>query len=381
MKALVYDNNQGGWDKTKGFWLMDLPEPKLGEQENDWVIIKMKYAGFCGSDRGMWNRSSFGPLVLSSLKNENKDIRIIGHELLGEIVEVGSEVKDKYNFAVGDIVSAESHITCGKCYQCLKGDNHVCADDIIFGIAQDGCFAEYVKLPAKILWPTDINKIEPEVAAMQEPFGNAVHACTQVDLKDKTIAVFGCGAIGSMSIIIAKGMGAKKIIAVDMNEANLQLAEEIGADEVIKLEHRESDKPWAHNEDVIKKIKELTGGVGVDVAMEMAGPNMSVNNVIQSVCRGGHVVWFGLKSGDFVVENFEKMIRNGVQIHSVIGRQIWQTWEMTRKLLEDKTNGVQMKIKKFILKDYQGSVVDFGSFDREKFEKKLKEFPKLIFKF
>ncbi|MFZ2189552.1 MAG: alcohol dehydrogenase catalytic domain-containing protein [Candidatus Magasanikiibacteriota bacterium] len=381
MKALVYNKKQGNWEDTRGFWLVDLPEPKLEVKEKDWVIIKMKYAGFCGSDRGMWNRSSFGPLVLSSLEKENKDIRIIGHELLGEIVEVGSEVKEKYNFVVGDIVSAESHITCGKCYQCLKGDKHVCADDIIIGIAQDGCFAEYAKLPAKILWSTDVNKIEPEIAAMQEPFGNAVHACTQVDLKDKSIAVFGCGAIGSMAIIIAKGMGAKKIIAVDMNEENLQLAKEIGADEIIKLELKQGEKPWAHDEDIIKKINELTDGVGVDVAMEMAGPNASVNNAIQSVCRGGHVVLFGLKSGDFVIEDFEKMIRNGIQIHSVIGRQIWQTWEMTQKLLEDKSNGVQEKIKKYVLKNYEGSVVDFKSFDRDEFEKKLEKFPKLIFKF
>lgn len=382
MKALVYNNKNGGWDKTRGFWLMDLPEPRLGADDNEWVIIKMKYAGFCGSDRGMWSRTSFGPLVLSSLEKENKDVRIIGHELLGEVIEIGSEAGDKYGIKPGDIVSAESHITCGKCYQCLHGDNHVCADDIIIGIAQDGCFAEYAKLPAKILWKTDTTKIEPEIAAMQEPFGNAVHACTQVDLKDKTIAVFGCGVIGSMSIIIARGMGAKKIIAIDMNEANLQLAREIGADEVIVAKVKAEDrKPWQHSEEVVQKIKELTNGVGVDVAMEMAGPNASVNNALQSVRRGGHVVLFGLKSGDFVIENFEKMIRNGVQIHSVIGRQIWRTWEMARKLLEDKNSGVQEKIKKFILKNYEGSIVDFKSFDRELFEERLVKYPKIIFKF
>ena len=381
MKALVYDKNKGHWDETRGFWMVDLPEPKLNVEESDWVIVKVKYAGFCGSDKGMWTRSSFGPLVLSTLDSENKDIRIIGHEFLGEVVEAGSDVEEKYNVKTGDIVSAESHISCGKCYQCKLGEKHVCTNDIIIGIAQDGGFCEYAKVPASILWKTDIDKIEPEIAAMQEPFGNAVHSCTQVDMKDKTIAVFGCGAIGSMSIIIAKGMGAKKIIGIDMNEENLKLAKEIGADEVIKLELRSSDKPWAHDEDIIKKIEEITDGVGVDVAMEMAGPNTSVNNAINSVRRGGDVVLFGLKSGDFVIENFELMIRNGIKIHSVIGRQIWKTWEMTKKLLEDKDNGVQEKIKKYILKDYKGSIVDFHSFDRDEFEQKMKEFPKLIFKF
>ncbi len=381
MKALIYDKNKGHWDDTRGFWMIDVEEPKVEDLKPDEVIIKMQYAGFCGSDRGMWSRSSFGPLVLSSLDSENKEQRIIGHELLGEIVELGAGVASKYDLKKGDIVSAESHITCGKCYQCIRGDKHVCAEDVIIGIAQDGCFADYAKLPASILWKTDTEKIEPAVAAMQEPFGNAVHACTQVDMKDKTVAVFGCGAIGSMSIIIARGMGAKKIIGIDMNEANLELAKEIGADEVIKLEIKQGDKPWAHDEDVVAKIKELTDGVGVDVAMEMAGPNSSVNNAIWSARRGGHVVLFGLRSGDFVLESFETMIRNGIHIHGVIGRQIWKTWEMTKKLLEDKDNGIQEKIKKYVLKNYEGSIVDFHSFDRDEFEQKMKDFPKLIFKF
>ncbi|PLX26287.1 theronine dehydrogenase [Candidatus Parcubacteria bacterium] len=361
MKALIYDKNQGPWKETQGLWMVDKPKPELGEGDNDQVIIKMKYAGFCGSDRGIWSRSSFGELILSTLEKENKDERVVGHELLGEIVEMGSNVTSKYDVRVGDIVSAESHITCGTCYQCQRGDKHVCADDVIIGIAQDGCFAEYAKLPASILWKTDIEKIDPRIAAMQEPFGNAVHATTQVDMKDKTVAVFGCGAIGSMSIIIAKGMGAKKIIGIDVNEDNLKLAKEIGADEVINIgtETRliasvpdKVKKPWESNEVVVQKIRELTDGVGVDVVLEMAGFNSSVNNAIQSVRRGGHVVLFGLKSGDFVIENFELMIRNGVHLHSVIGRQVWDTWEMTKKLLEDNSNGIQDKLKKYVLKNF-----------------------------
>jgi threonine 3-dehydrogenase len=379
MKALVYDKNKGHWDETRGFWMVDMPAPKKEDLKPDEVIVKMQYAGFCGSDRGMWSRNSFGPLVTSTLEKENKDMRIIGHEILGEIVEMGSDVN---NVQLGDIVSAESHITCGTCYQCERGEGHVCTNDIIIGIAQDGGFCEYAKVPASILWKTDVEKIEPEIAAMQEPFGNAVHSCTQVDLKDKTIAVFGCGAIGSMSIIIAKGMGAKKIIGIDINEDNLKLAREIGVDEIIKINIEDRvEKPWMHNKEVVQQIKDFTDGVGVDVSFEMAGLNASVNNAIQSVRRGGHVVLFGLKSGDFVIENFELMIRNGVKIHSVIGRRIWDTWKMTQKLLEDRSNGIQEKIKKFVLKNYEGSIVDFHSFDREEFEKKMKEFPKLIFKF
>ncbi|MBT3539180.1 alcohol dehydrogenase catalytic domain-containing protein [Candidatus Parcubacteria bacterium] len=401
MKALIYDKTKGPWKDTQGFWLVDRPEPKLESGDEEYVIVKMRYAGFCGSDRGIWSRSSFGELILSTLEKENREERIIGHELLGEIVEMGDNVASKYDVKVGDVVSAESHITCGVCYQCVRGDKHVCADDVIIGIAQDGCFAEYAKLPASILWKTDTEKIDPRIAAMQEPFGNAVHATTQVDMKDKTVAVFGCGAIGSMSIIVAKGMGAKKIIGIDVNKENLKLAKEIGADEVIQIGgsvetqnivsvqnaqniasvQNRVKKPWESNEAAVQKIKELTNGIGVDVSLEMAGFNSSVNNAIQSVRRGGDVILFGLKSGDFVVENFELMIRNGVNIHSVIGRQVWDTWEMTKKLLEDESNGIQEKLKKYVLKNYEGSVVKFQDFDRDEFEKKMEQFPKLIFEF
>ena len=130
----------------------------------------------------------------------------MGHELLGRIVDMGPRVAPKYAFEVGDVVSTESHIVCGTCYQCRVGDSHVCERDKIIGISQDGCFAEYVKLPAKALWRTDLSKIRPEVAAVQEPFGNAVHACQVTELRGKTVAILGCGTIGLFAILIARGM-------------------------------------------------------------------------------------------------------------------------------------------------------------------------------
>jgi threonine 3-dehydrogenase len=369
MKALVYDQKQGSWKDTTGFWQVDLPEPKLGAGDGNNVILKMKFAGVCGSDRGIWNRTAFQEMIETSLAKEGKTQRIIGHELFAEVAEVGSAVTE---VKVGDAVSAESHITCGKCYQCVRGDTHVCAEDIIIGIAADGCFAEYAKLPAKILWKTDPQNIEPELAAIQEPFGNAVHACTQTDLRDKTIAVLGCGAVGSLVIAVAKGMGAKQIIGIDPQASQLEIAKAMGADQTIQLQA---------DTDLVEQVKALTGGVGVDVAMEMSGFNDSVNNALLVTRRGGHVIFFGLKSGDFVFKNFEKTIRNGLQMHCVIGRRIWDTWKITKEVLENRANGVQAKIKKYVLKDYQGSIIDFASFTREGFEQKLKDFPKLVFKF
>ena len=179
---------------------------------------------------------------------------------------------------------------------------------------------------------------------------------------------------------LAKEIGADEVIQIGGSVETQNIVSVQNAQNIASVQNRVK-KPWESNEAAVQKIKELTNGIGVDVSLEMAGFNSSVNNAIQSVRRGGDVILFGLKSGDFVVENFELMIRNGVNIHSVIGRQVWDTWEMTKKLLEDESNGIQEKLKKYVLKNYEGSVVKFQDFDRDEFEKKMEQFPKLIFEF
>ena len=186
MWALTFDSAREDWATSKGFVKERIPRPVLDDpahRDGTSVIVKVKYAGVCGSDRGIWTRKAFGDMILGSLAEEGKTKRIIGHELLGEIVEMGDRVAGKYGYAVGDVVSTESHIICGACHQCRNGESHVCARDKIIGISMDGCFAEYVKLPAKAVWPTDLGLIRPEVGAVQEPFGNAVHACQVRDLR------------------------------------------------------------------------------------------------------------------------------------------------------------------------------------------------------
>lgn len=378
MKALVYDTTLGGWDTTRGYWLQDVSQPTLSESDAEYVIVKVAYAGFCGSDRGIWSRSAFGPYIEGSLKQEHKEKRIAGHEFWGEIVEAGSDASEKYGFKVGDTVAAESHVVCGECYQCQRGQYHVCKADKILGISTDGCFAEYAKIHAKVLRHSEKESIDPRIAAIQEPFGNAVHACTKVDLKDKTVAIIGCGAIGSFAILIAKGLGAKKIIGIEPNPQNQELAKNLGVDVVFAPSAPSAEAPWKHDDQTVKNILDATDGVGVDVALEMSGFNSSVNTAILGTRRGGDVILFGLKSGDFVIESFETMIRNGITLHSIIGRELWRTWDITKELLEKKENGIQEKIKKYILKDFKG-VVPFHTFDKEKFEETLKEFPKIVF--
>ena len=386
MKALVYDKSSMPWDKTRGLIRRDVPRPSIDEAKDpldaDNVLIKVIYAGFCGSDRGIWHRTAFKGMIFDSLKKEKRTTRVIGHEMVGEIVEVGSRAFARHGYKPKDIVSTESHIICGTCYQCHLGQTHICAKDTIIGIGRDGCFAEYIKLPAQVLWPTDSRSIRMKVAAIQEPFGNAVHACTAADLRGKTVGIFGCGTIGLFAIMIARALGATRVIGVEPVPHNQEMARALGADEIIPLDVAKSAKNgWSSDKELVAAVRESARGIGVDVALEMAGYNTSVNNAIQSTRRGGEVILFGLKQGNFRIQAFDRMIVNGIKLHSVIGRRIFENWYVTRNLLEDKTNGIQDNIHKVILGGGDAAVVHIDDFEPDKFEKKLAEWPKLLIQF
>jgi len=386
MKALVFDKSSMVWDKSRGFHKVEVPAPVLDEAvdpaDSDNVLVKVIYAGFCGSDRGIWNRTAFKGMIFDSLKREKKSTRIIGHEMVGEIVQVGSRARAAFNYSPKDIVSTESHLICGTCYQCRIGQTHICSQDVIIGIGRDGCFAEYIKLPANSLWPTDPRKIKMKVAALQEPFGNAVHACTTADLRGRTVAVFGCGTIGLFVIMVARALGATRVIGIEPNPANGEMARMLGADDVIPVDlTRSSPHSWSADKELVGQVREAFGGIGADVSMEMAGFNNSVNNAIQSTRRGGEVILFGLKQGNFHIQAFDRMIVNGLSLHSVIGRRIFETWYITRNLLEDRTNGIQDRIADVILGGGEQAVVHIDEFTPESFEKTLAAWPKPLIQF
>jgi threonine 3-dehydrogenase len=383
MWALVFDKEKDRWDESRGLRKDRVPVPALDEDavplDAAQVIVKVLYTGVCGSDAGIWFRTSFKEMICDSLAAEDKTTRIVGHELLGEVVEVGSVSEARYGFRKGDIVSSESHIICGLCHQCLIGETHVCVNEKILGISTDGVFAEYVKLPARVLWRTNIKKIRKEVAAIQEPFGNAVHACTAVDLRGKSVAVFGTGAIGQFTILIARALGAARIVGVEPDPKNAKLALALGADDVVQFEPDKDD--WHANADVVSALRRIAGDRdGMDVCIEMAGFNSSVNNALQSARRGGEVVLFGIRGGDFRIENFSRVIVKGLKIKNVIGRRIFETWEITKGLLEAKENKIQKKIWEVILKKGRGTIVDIKNFDPAAFEKKMKTHPKILVK-
>jgi threonine 3-dehydrogenase len=378
MVALTFDRERDGWETSTGLVKERVARPALGDGDEQSVLIRVKYAGFCGSDRGIWWRKAFGDMILGSLAEEGKTTRIVGHELLGEVVEVGSHVTA---YRPGDIVSTESHIICDVCYQCRVGDSHVCAKDKIIGISMDGCFAETLKLPAKSLWKTDLEKIRPEVAAVQEPFGNAVHACQATDLSGKTVAILGCGTIGLFAILIARGMGAKKVIGVEVDPHHAALARKLGCDEVLVPNPPPPDRPHASDPFLRQQIRDLTDGVGVDVALEMAGFHSSMNNAIKAVRRGGHVVLFGVKNGDAVVEDVHRIVMDGLQLHGIVGRRIFGTWEITKRLLEDRSNGIQDAVWNTILNRGEGTLVDIADWDKKSFEGVISRHPKALIRF
>jgi len=408
MKALIFDTTRGSWESTRGFELEDVPEPTLNESVNsadvDKVILKVHYAGICGTDRGIWNRAAFKDQILGSIKSEGGTRRILGHEFFGEIVAMGSKVNEvaPYPLKVGDFASPESHVVCNKCFQCKLGEKHVCTNEKILGISHDGGFAEFVKLPGHIVWKTDTSAIRPELGAMQEPFGNAVHAGSKVPLKGKTIAIFGLGPIGLFLILVARGLGASTIIGVEPNPISQEMAKRLGIDYVIPLSKGGAESarrglspatgvlsqppkaaPFVkgdHHRDeaVIKKIEELTAGLGVDVSFEMAGFNSSFNNAIFATRRGGDMIAFGIKTGDFVLEDYNRFIVRGLTVHAVIGRRLPETWEMTQKLFADRTNKIQENIWNIILAQGKGTILPLVQYTKETFEEMMAKHPKIL---
>ncbi|MBP9731990.1 MAG: alcohol dehydrogenase catalytic domain-containing protein [Candidatus Magasanikbacteria bacterium] len=385
INALTLDLAQEGWETSRGFFKRQIARPELDEKKDVRdalsVIVKVSYAGVCGSDRGIWTRSAFTEMFKGALAKEGKTLRVLGHEFVGEVVEVGSLVETTtYDIRVGSMVSGDSHVTCGKCYQCRLGEEEVCQDQAILGISIDGIFAEYVKIPAKNLWAVDFNRVRPEICAIYDPFGNAVHALTKVDMRGSRVAIFGCGQIGLFAVLLAKHFGAAKVIAIDTNPHNLTIARELGAHETILVDSTVQKKnSYDIDVSVIEQIKVLTYGKGVDVSLEMAGFNSSVNNCIEATRYGGNIILFGIKDGDFIIPNFSRMIVKGFTLHNVIGRQIFKTWQIAQRVLSDNTNGIQEAIWKHILKEGVETMIPLSQYTPELMEERMKVHPKILF--
>ena len=270
MQALVKTTGGPGLTKT------DWPDPSPGPHD---VIVKVRATSLCGTDAHIYRWDEWA-------QRRVQPPRVIGHELCGHVVEVGRGVS---LVKVGDYVAAESHITCGQCFQCRTGQAHVCRNYKILGIDRDGSYAEYVALPEKVLWPT-APEIPPEFACVQEPLGNAVDAALAEDVTGHTVLITGCGPTGLFAAAVARVAGAATIIASDVSDYRLGLAKQLGVDHTVNVK---TDPP-----DVFTgAIREMTAGEGVDVALEMSGDPTALHQAFRSVKNGGRVTIFGIQTG------------------------------------------------------------------------------------
>jgi threonine 3-dehydrogenase len=291
-----------------GVHIAEVPEPRPGEDE---ILVRVQATSICGSDLAMYEWRDW-------VAERMQTPRVVGHEFCGTVETVGGRVE---RVQPGDFIAAETHVVDGTCYQCLIGEQHVCSNVQIIGFDRDGCFAEFIAIPAANAWITD-RSMPVEVASIQEPFGNAVHSATRGLLRDQVVLVTGCGPIGLFCIAIAKAEGAARVIASDVNDYRAELARTAGADAVVDARRPDSSEALL-----------LAAGRPFDVALEMSGAAPAIGQALHCLRPGGWISLLGLPVEPVTLDLNELVIQKGVTIHGIFGRRIWETWEHTRRLL------------------------------------------------
>jgi threonine 3-dehydrogenase len=293
-----------------GVEIRDVAVPQIGATD---VLVKVKVASICGTDLHIynWDRWAQGRI---------HPPLIPGHEFCGEVVAYGNEVT---SVKEGDFVSAEMHVACGKCLQCRTGEAHICQFVKIIGVDADGAFAEFVRIPESNIWKLD-PAIPHEYASILDPLGNAVHTVLAGEIAAKTVAITGCGPIGLFSIAVARAVGASMVFAIEVNQHRRKVAQQMKADFVLD----------PSQEDVRKIIMEQTGGMGVDVVLEMAGHPSAIRTAFDIVRRGGRISLLGLTSKPIALNFSEDIIFKGLTIQGINGRRMYQTWYQMTALLK-----------------------------------------------
>lgn len=302
--------------RAPGAELKEIPDPRPGPSE---VLVRLRAASICGTDLHIWDWNEWAQRRIQRLP------LVLGHELSGEIMELGPGVK---GLTVGDHVSAETHIADGTCYQCRTGRMHICENVRVLGVDTDGVFAEYAVIPEVNAWKNDPN-LEPSLASVQEPLGNAVHCLLPEDnvedLAGKSVLITGCGPIGLAAILVSKALGAGSVIATEVNPTRLALARKLGADTIIN--------PAEHGKQTAQEVRNATGGFGADVALEMSGHPDSFRLAFDALRPGGRVSLLGLFEGDVSFNVDDAIIFKAARVHGIFGRRMFDTWFTVKGLL------------------------------------------------
>ncbi|MGB3738656.1 MAG: L-threonine 3-dehydrogenase [Pontixanthobacter sp.] len=295
MRALVKAKAQ------PGLWLQDMPKPTCGIND---VLIRVKRTAICGTDMHIWKWDQWAQDTVPVPM-------IVGHEFVGTIAEIGSNVR---GYEVGQIVSGEGHVVCGRCRNCMAGRRHMCADADGIGVNRTGAFAEYLAIPAANVWLHN-QDIDLDVASLFDPFGNAVHTALQFDVLGEDVLITGAGPIGMMAAAVCRHAGARHVVITDVNETRLEMARDMGVTRAVNVTGQTI-------EDV---QRELGMTEGFDVGLEMSGNEAAFASLIDNMCHGGKIAILGLPEAGMAID-WHKVIFNMLTLKGVYGREIFETW-------------------------------------------------------
>ncbi len=303
MKALVKSKSE------PGLWLEDVPEPTIGIND---VLIKIDRTAICGTDLHIWNWDAWARKTIPVPM-------VTGHEFVGEIVEVGSNVSD---FFPGDVVSGEGHLVCGRCRNCLAGRRHLCAHTRGIGVNCPGAFAEYLALPMTNIWKHD-DSIDRDVASIFDPFGNAVHTALSFPVLGEDVLITGAGPIGIMGAAVVRHAGARYVVITDINPYRLELAKKAGVTRALDVR--------VHS--IADVQKELGMQEGFDVGLEMSGNPEAFRDMLANMCHGGKIAMLGIPNGEMAID-WNTVIFNMLTIKGIYGREMYETWYKMTVMLQ-----------------------------------------------
>jgi len=330
MKALVKRNAE------RGLWLEDVPAPVMGIND---VLIRVLRTGICGTDLHIYDWDAWArktvPIPL-----------VVGHEFVGEIVGVGANVSD---FFAGEIVSGEGHVVCGRCRNCLAGRRHLCKDTQGVGVNRAGAFAEYIALPMTNVWHHRAN-VDLDVAAIFDPFGNAVHTALSFPVLGEDVLITGAGPIGIMAAAVARHAGARFVVVTDVNEYRLDLARRMGA--TVALNVREGS--------LADVQRQLGMQEGFDVGLEMSGSPAALHDMIDALCHGGKITMLGIPSGPIDVD-WNKVVFNMLTIKGIYGREMYETWYKMSVMLQSGLDIAPVITHRFPVDEWERGFEVMGS--------------------
>ncbi|OHE59411.1 MAG: L-threonine 3-dehydrogenase, partial [Treponema sp. GWA1_62_8] len=301
MKALV--KREAG----VGIWMQEVPKPEIGPND---LLVKIRKVAICGTDVHIYNWDAWSQKTI-------KPPMTIGHEFVGEIAAVGASVT---GWQIGERISGEGHIVCGTCRSCLAGRRHLCPNTRGIGVNRDGCFAEYLSIPASNAWRVHPS-LSDEVAAIFDPYGNATHTALSFEMIGEDVLITGAGPIGCMAAAICRHVGARRVVVSDINPYRLELAKKLGATHVINARNG-----------TVRGFIEREGMIGFDVGLEMSGSGDAFESMLEGMYNGGRIALLGILPPATRID-WDNVIFKGLQLKGIYGREIFETWYKMQAML------------------------------------------------